>query len=81
MKQQLITAGDRIAPGVMARVRSRRVASRAVLAQQSAALRDDVTRLDAQLQELRAELDETRRDNIRLTELTDIVENRLAGRG
>ncbi|MBN0040979.1 hypothetical protein JN535_12460 [Cellulosimicrobium cellulans] len=69
MKQHILRLGERIAPATMKRVRS---TSKAQLAREINALRDDV-------RELRAEIDECRRDNIRIAELTEIVETRLAG--
>ncbi len=68
MKQQIIQLGDRLAPGVMERARTR---SRAHLAREIETLKEE-------LRELRAEIDECRRDNIRIAELADVVETNLA---
>ncbi|MGN7703187.1 hypothetical protein [Cellulosimicrobium sp. 22601] len=70
MKQQIIQLGDRVAPGLMERARTR---SRAHLAREIEVLKDE-------LRELRVEIDECRRDNIRIAEIADVVEANLAGR-
>ncbi|MBE9925210.1 DUF6752 domain-containing protein [Cellulosimicrobium cellulans] len=73
MKQKIIAVGDRVAPGLMARLRGKPLPSHTDVLEELERLREDV-------RELRAEIDECRRDNVRIAELTDIVESRLAGR-
>lgn len=68
MKQQLIRIGDKVAPSLMTRLRA---PGNAEVLAELARLRDEV-------RELRGEIDECRRDNLRIAELTDIVETRLA---
>ncbi|MBE9937670.1 MULTISPECIES: DUF6752 domain-containing protein [Cellulosimicrobium] len=70
MKQQIIRLGDKLAPSVMQRIRTPR----------NADVLEELARLRDEVRELRAEIDECRRDNVRIAELTDIVESRLAGR-
>ncbi len=70
MKQQIIRLGDKLAPSVMQRIRTPR----------NADVLEELARLRDEVRELRAEIDECRRDNVRIAELTDIVESRLARR-
>lgn len=71
MKQKIIAVGDRVAPSLMARLRGAPLPNHAQVLEELAQLREDV-------RDLRAEIDECRRDNVRIAELTDIVETRLA---
>ncbi|SME97388.1 hypothetical protein L603_000100000580 [Cellulosimicrobium cellulans J34] len=71
MKQKIIAVGDRVAPSLMARLRGKRLPNHATVLAELQQLREDV-------RDLRAEIDECRRDNVRIAELTDVVEARLA---
>lgn len=80
MKHKLLALGNRISPTAVDRLRDRRNSTRGALARETSRLRDDVTLLQQRVAELTEEIDETRRDNVRLAELTDIVEHRLTDR-
>ncbi|MFI2704049.1 DUF6752 domain-containing protein [Cellulosimicrobium composti] len=71
MKQKIIAVGDRVAPSLMARLRGKPLPNHATVLAELQQLREDV-------RDLRAEIDECRRDNVRIAELTDVVEARLA---
>ncbi|MGJ9411320.1 DUF6752 domain-containing protein [Aeromicrobium sp. CF4.19] len=80
MREKITAVGNRVSPGAMNRLRTARSHGWSRRARAVTHLQEDVAELRDLVKELQAEVDETRRDNIRLVELTDIVENRLAGR-
>ena len=83
MKRKLLSALRAVSPGLADRaVRLRQRMSSTPLPSgdpsQIAELEATVEALRAEVRELREEIDESRRDALRIAELTDIVEQRLA---
>lgn len=72
MKNSIVGFADRVLPGVTDRLRARRQRAR------TPEELDVVEALREEVRELRAEIDECRRDSLRIAELTDVVEQRLS---
>ncbi|MBM9461935.1 hypothetical protein JL108_00655 [Aeromicrobium sp. YIM 150415] len=86
MKRKILSALRAISPRLAERVArlGRRVSSAAPSADsgdRTTQLEAAVERLTTEVRELREEIDESRRDALRIAELTDIVERRLAKDG
>lgn len=80
MKQKIIAWGEQVSPETMSRLRGSSTLSTLRKPGRRGSLRREVTDLREQVAELRTEIDECRRDNVRITELTDVVENMLGSR-
>lgn len=80
MKQKIIAWGEQVSPGGMSRLRGSSTLSTLRHPGPRGNLRREVADLRVQVAELRTEIDECRRDNVRITELTDVVEILLASR-
>ncbi|WP_375000333.1 DUF6752 domain-containing protein [Aeromicrobium sp. CTD01-1L150] len=84
MKNKIVAMGERVSPSAMERLRGARARARARARQgrssEIARLREEVAELQELVAAVHADIDECRRDNIRIAELTDVVEDRLAGR-
>lgn len=80
MKQKIIAWGNRVSPAAMSRLRESSTVSNLRRSGARGSLRREVADLREQVVQLRTEIDECRRDNVRITELTDVVENMLGSR-
>lgn len=80
MKQKIIAWGEQVSPEAMSRLRGSSTLSTLRHRRPRGDLRREVADLREQVAELRTEIDECRRDNVRITELTDVVENLLGSR-
>lgn len=74
MKMKIVAFADRVAPGVTDRLRARRRPPH------TSEEIDVLAALREEIRELRSEVDECRRDSLRIAELTDVVEQRLSAR-
>ncbi len=71
MRRILVRLGRRLAPQLIDRLKDARDARR------SRGLRGRVDSLEAEVRELKAEIDEARRDSLRIAQLADLVQERL----